>query len=122
MILPPALGRKVGEWAEARAQDQSTWTLRDPHGEAKTTLGHLLQPLEPPTHDRDALLTIQFNLVQGASSPLRTTNSRAQWAGGGHGEGADGCSNSQSCQDILSPPSPRLSLSVLCRLTHLSFQ
>lgn len=45
MILPPALGRKVGEWAEARAQDQPTWTLRDPHGEAKTTLGHLLQPM-----------------------------------------------------------------------------
>ena len=48
------------------AQDQPTWTLWDPHQEAKTALGHLLQPLGPPIHDRDALLTIQFNLIQAA--------------------------------------------------------
>lgn len=61
LTTPPAPGRKVGEWAEAWAQDQSTWTLQNPYGEAKSAFSHLLQPLGLPIHDRDALLTIQFN-------------------------------------------------------------
>ena len=52
-----------------QAQDQPTWTFWDPHQEAKTALGHLLQPLGPPIHDHDALLTVQINLVQAALGP-----------------------------------------------------
>ena len=52
--LLPALGRKVDKRAEAWAQDQPTWTLKNPHREAKPALGHLLQPLGPPIHDADA--------------------------------------------------------------------
>ena len=62
-------GQGGGKWAVTEAQDQPTWTLWDPHQEAKTALGHLLQPLGPPIHDRDALLTIQFNLIQAALGP-----------------------------------------------------
>lgn len=45
------------------------WTLQNSQGEAKTALSHLLQSLGPPSHDRDALLTIQFRLVSGPWGP-----------------------------------------------------
>lgn len=65
----PALGREVGKWAEARAQDQPTWTLQNSHGEAKPALSHLLRPLGPPTHHRDALQTIQFHFRASSTVP-----------------------------------------------------
>lgn len=75
-------------------------TYLDTPGPTRGSKNHSRPPAS--THDWDALLTIQFDLVQGASGPLHTTNSMAQWAGGGHSEDDDGCGNDQSCQDILS--------------------
>lgn len=61
--------QESGQWAEAWAQDQSTWTLRNPHGKANTALSHLLQSLGPPIHDGDTVLTVQFHLVQVVTGP-----------------------------------------------------
>lgn len=42
--LPPALGRKMGEWAEAWAQGQSTETLPNPRGKQKPPLATCFSP------------------------------------------------------------------------------
>lgn len=92
----------AGRWASGQSPGLGTHRL----GHSGTNTGKrnppLRQPLRPPSHDRDALLTFQFDLVQGASGPLHTTHSTARWAGGGHGEGDSGGGNDQSCQDIPS--------------------
>lgn len=94
-----ALGRKVGEWTEVWAQDQPTWTLQNSHGEAKSALSHLLQPLGPPSHDHDALLTIQFSLVSGGNRPHCTPQTAWCQGVGRHGDNDADHGGNQSHQD-----------------------
>lgn len=95
-LLFPGSG---GEWAVTQAQDQPTWTLWDPHQEAKTALGHLLQPLGPPIHDHDALLTIHINLVQAALGP---PGHHTQHDPDGRGGRRNDHGDDESCPDKLS--------------------
>lgn len=100
-LLFPGSG---GEWAVTQAQDQPTWTLWDPHQEAKTALGHLLQPLGPPIHDHDALLTIQINLVQAALGP---PGHHTQHDPDGRGGRRNDHGDDESCPDKLSTALPQ---------------
>lgn len=82
-----------------QAQDQPTWSFWDPHQEAKTALSHLLQPLGPPIHDHDALLTVQINLVQAALCP---PGHHTQHDPNRPGRGLNDHGDDESCPDKLS--------------------
>lgn len=76
---PASSWQEAGRVGRGLGSGPTYWTLQNSQGEAKTALSHLLQPLGPPSHDRNALLTIQFRLVSRPWGP----GAHHEWHGAG---------------------------------------